>query len=186
MRFMFKIRTMIFSALLVFLIAGCNPVTTLYPLGAPLIPEDKDNFEGSWLKDNDSVISIRFTSNGVGHIAAPFWENDQFRLVQMELIVTKNKDKKFISVRIKERETWDNYYYFAQYDFSDKGELILWEPNIEAFEAAIKTRNLEGVDKNSGINITNPPGVLLKFLNDNDNQTLFKYRNPIVLRKIGK
>lgn len=170
------------------LLAGCSTVTTQNPLSAEHKPIDKDKFEGVWLLDKEAV-SLRFTSNGTARIAGVEWKDDQFRLVQGEMIVTKGKKFNFLSVRFQEDGKWMDHYCFLQYDFTDQGDLLLWLPNDDVFEEAIKTNRLHGVVKkemySTDITITNALGILLEFIDNPENPSLFNYREPIVLRRIA-
>ena len=84
------------------LVAGCTSVTTQYPLSADAKPLDKEKFEGTWLIDKNA-FSIRFASNGVARIAGVEWKDDQFQLLQGEMIVTEGKENNFLSVRFRGR-----------------------------------------------------------------------------------
>ena len=170
------------------LFAGCSAVTTPYPLSTQSKPVDKERFEGTW-QGGEGTVSVRFASNGVARLAGTEWNDDQFRLIQGEMIVAEGKKDNFISVRFEQNGAWTNRYFFLQYKFTDNGDLVLWGPNIDEFEAAIRSGMLQGVvtkKKNTtSISVTNAPGELLDFMNDPERRTLFNYREPMVLRKIA-
>lgn len=174
------------------LLAGCSAVTTPHPLSTQPKPVDKDRFEGTW-QGGEGTVSVRFASNGVARLAGTEWNDEQFRLVQGEMIVAEGKKDNFISVRFEENGTWTNRYFFFQYKFTGNGDLVLWSPNIDEFEAAIKSNVLQGVvttkmvmKKNTtSVSVTNSPGELLDFMNDPGRRNLFNYREPLVLRKIA-
>ncbi|MDD5707600.1 MAG: hypothetical protein PHR35_16890 [Kiritimatiellae bacterium] len=174
-------------ALALFVI-GCSSVTIEQPLSAHPTPVDKDKFEGTWLVEK-SAVDVKFASNGVARIAGTEWEEDHFRLVQGEMIVTEGKENKYISIRFEEDGVWTNWYYFIQYKFTDSGDLVLWLPNADAFETAIKTNALQGLvtkeQYSKSINVTNAPAALLDFMDDPEGRDLFGYREPIVLRRIA-
>jgi hypothetical protein len=172
-------------ALALFVI-GCSSVTIEQPLSEHPTPLDKDKFEGTWLIEK-LILDIRFASNGVARIATTDWKDDRFRLVQGEMIVTEGRKDNFISVRFEEDGAWTNQYFLLQYTFTDNGDLVLWLPNMDEFEDAIRTNTLQGVIEkqySTSISVTNPPAGLLDFMNDPQRQNLFELREPIVLRRI--
>jgi hypothetical protein len=164
-------------------VAGCSfSVMTQYPLSAPPNPVDKDKFEGIWLIDEQLPVYVMSASNGVARIAVVNWEEDNFRLIQGEMILTEGKEgDNFISLRLENEEEWKLFLY----KFKGNGDLLAWEPNSHAFEAAIKTNLLLGSVSEGGIiTVTNSPDEMLAFMNDPERRDLFKYRDPMVLRRI--
>lgn len=187
MKILMKISAII--AISVFLlVSGCSSVTTDRPLSADSKPLDKEKFEGTWLFGDDA-LTVRFASNGVGRLAGVEWKDDQFQLAQGEMIVTEGKKNNFLSVRFQEDGVWTNEYCFFQYSFTDQGDLLLWLPNPDVFEHAIKTNALSGVVRkeqfSTSVTVTNATGVLLDFINQPERLDLFKYKEPVVLRRIA-
>jgi len=187
MRIFVKFFEKILALSVVFLFYGCSSVTITQPLSTQPKPIDKDKFEGTWLIEKDTAV-VRFASNGVARIAGVEWKGENFRLVQGEMIVTEGKTENFISIRFAEDGVWTNRYLFAQYTFTDTGDLVLWPPNTSEFEDAIRTKTLQGVvtkgQYSSSINVTNSPTDMLDFMNDPQRVNLFNYREPMVLRRI--
>jgi hypothetical protein len=175
------------------LVAGCTMVEIQHPLSAQPEPVDKDKFEGTWLLEN-SAIEIRFACNGVAKLAMVGWEDDQFRLVHGEMIVTEGKHDNFISFRGEEAGEWMTNYILLKYKFTEDGYLLLWWSSQEAFAAAIENNLLSGVVKRSlflgretidSVTLASPPDELLKFIDDPERRDLFDYRDPDILRKIA-
>lgn len=173
---------------LALLLSGCSSVTIPHPLSIHPKAVDKDKFEGTWLVDK-SAVEVRFGSNGVARIARTEWKDDHFRLVQGEMIVTEGNKDNYISIRVEEDGVWTNRYFFLKYTFTDSEDLVLWLPNGDAFEAAIKTNALQGVitkkTYSTDISVTNAPASVVDFLNDPERGDLFEYREPMVLRRIA-
>ncbi|MFH1038637.1 MAG: hypothetical protein V1789_08240 [PVC group bacterium] len=182
----FSIVLLSISAML--LTSGCSSVTTKHPLSNNPKPIDQEKFEGVWLVD-DTVVHVQFGSNGIAQIAGLEWENNQFHIVQGEMIVTEGDKHNFLSVRFQEDGKWMDDYLFLAYKFSEQGDLILWLPNEDVFEEAIEKKQLDGVIKqqqySTDITITTAPEKLLEFIIDPDNLKLFEYREPMILRKVA-
>jgi len=132
--------------LAVFLICGCSTVTTKYPLTTDPNSYDREDFEGAWLIKDD-IFFIRFADNGIARIAAVRWEDNRFHLGHGEMIVTKEDKSNYLSVRFREEQEWMNEYLILQYLFTDTGDLVLWIPNSDIFEKAIKDKKLKGAIK---------------------------------------
>lgn len=183
-----KTRAMLLTICAALLFAGCSTVATKHPLSKQPKPIDREKFEGVWLMD-DETVHVRFASNGVARIAALEWKDDQFEIARGEMVVTEGKEHNLLCVRFQEDAKWMDRYYFLQYEFTDQGDLVLWLPDGDAFEQAIKRKRLRGtISKQHGtdITITSPPENLLEFINDPGDVKLFKHREPIVLQKVVK
>jgi hypothetical protein len=175
--------------LLVLLIGpGCSSVTSTHPLSIDPTPIDKEKFEGIWIMEN-GTIHVKFTDNGLARLAALDWEENEFRVIQGEAIVTQGKAHNFLSIRYQENPEKREGYFFLPYKFTDQDDLVLWPPVPGVFEKMIENKKLKGIAKkgkySTSITITNEAGALLNIINDPDNLGLFDYRNLIVLRKIA-
>jgi hypothetical protein len=167
--------------------AGCSSVTTKYPLVEKRQPIDKEKFEGSWLLDKD-VITIKFDTTGTARIGGVDWKDNRFQLSEGEMIVAVGQNANYLSVRTKEEDGWADRYYLFEYKFDSDKILILWEPDLAAFEAAVKSGQLRGTVKKENssteISLTDSPGVVLDFLNKSKDKGLFDYHKPSILMKI--
>ncbi len=172
---------------MLFFICACSTVSTPYPLNDQPTPMDQEKFEGTWIVEGGAV-AVRFADDGVGHIAGVEWEGGKFRLMQGELIVTEGVPTNYLSIRFDDQGQWHEQYALVRYKFTDQGELVLWSPDIEAFESAIEAKELKGaIEKdryNTEITLTEAPDSLVRFMNDPKRQNLFNYQEPIVLRRI--
>ena len=178
------------SIFIIVLTLSCSSVTIRYPISNSPEPIDQEKFEGIWLVDDDEVIHVKFAGNGIARIAGLEWENNQFTMMRGEMIISAGDEHNFLSVRFQEDDKWMNDYYFLIYKFTEKGDLVLWLPNVDAFEEAIRKKQLQGIIEkeqySTNITITNASEKLLEFINDPDNLMLFEYREPIVLYKITR
>lgn len=170
------------------LLCNCSSVSTPYPLTNSPEAIDKEKFEGSWIfDDKGQVLQVKFDDKNVAHIAGLQWENDDFEIGKMEMVLIEGNDHKFMSLRAEEEGEWLEEYYFYQYKFTDQGDLILWPPNMEGFEHAIEQGLLNGGIKkgkySTSIAITSDASILLKVLNGPDNSKLLDYKNPTILKK---
>lgn len=168
--------------------SGCSSVTTRHPLSGNPEAIEKEEFEGTWIAD-DNVFHVKFAGNGVAQIAGVEWESDQFHIVHGEMIVTKGNEHNFISVRFEENGKWMDDYAFLSYKFTDQGDLVLWVPDIDVFEEMVEKNLLQGVVRkgqySTNITITDTSAKILEIINNPDNLKIFRYREPVFLRKLA-
>lgn len=172
------------------LLCQCSSVTTTQPLASKPKAIDKEKFEGTWLVDGKgNNLQVKFDDDGIAQIAALEWKGDHFELETMEMTVAEKGEYKFISLRAKEDGQWVKNYYFAQYKFTEQGDLIVWPPDSKAFENAIKEKLIHGEIKpgkySTEVNISSDANSLLKLISGSKNSELFDYQTPIILRKIA-
>jgi hypothetical protein len=172
---------------LVSTLMGCASVTIQQPLPAKFDAEEQDMIEGEWVAEGQ-IIYVRFADNGIGRFAGVDWKEGRFQLDEGEIIVTKGTEKSFLSVRVKESGVWDDRYYFAQYRFTESGDLELWLPDAKAFGDAVAKGKLEGVVEKGkhtqSVSISSKPEKVLAFLNDPANGALFDEKEPMVLKRL--
>lgn len=171
------------------LLAGCDSVVSEEPLPeSQLTPEELARFEGTWVggqKDREA-ITVRFACNGVAELATVRWENGRYRLVKVVMVVAHGRRDGEKSGFLSLSGLDTNGYLVARYQFTTDNDAVLWLPNPKPFEAAIKRGRLMGrVHDKGGAEITAAPEVLLDFLNDPANQSLFLYEEPVVFTKVA-
>lgn len=173
--------------LLFLLLGGCSSVVVLQPLPQVTDPQEQSMLAGEWLTE-DTVVTLRFSSKGIGCLAGLDWRDDHFQLDEGDLIVTKSGDKKYFSVRFRENGKWQEWYYFVRYQLTEWDDLIIWPPVVGSFENAVASGVLQGtVEKGTGgtrVTMTSSPEKLLDFLDGQGDGLLFHYEEPIVLRRL--
>jgi hypothetical protein len=172
---------------LVSTLVGCASVTIQQPLPAKIDAAEQALFEGEWVSEGQ-IIYVRFGDKGIGRFAGVDWKEGRFQLDEGEIFVTKGVDKSFLSVRIKENGVWDDRFYFAQYRFTEPGDLVLWLPDTKAFGDAVAKGKLEGVVEKGkhtqSVTISSKPEKVLAFLNDPASGALFDEKEPMVLKRL--
>jgi hypothetical protein len=166
---------------------GCTSVTLLQPLPATSDATERARLEGEWIAE-DQILYVRFGRDGLGQIAGVDWKDDRFRLETGEIIASQGGKHHYLSVRVRTNGEWEHHYYFVQYDFTPQGDLVLWLPDANAFEAAVRMGKLQGtVEKTKyvhNVEITSPPEVILAFLKDPGNEELFDTEDPMILGRL--
>lgn len=173
---------------LILLFISCSSVTIKYPISNSPDTIENKKFEGIWLVDDNDVIHVKLDNNGVIKIAGLEWANNVFSIMPGEMIISSGDMHNFLSVRFQEDSKWMDNYYFLIYKFTEKGDLIMWLPKLDAFEEAISKKQLQGVIEtgqySKDITITDSPENLLSFINGSHSQDLFDFREPIVLYRV--
>lgn len=173
--------------LLLSTLMGCASVTLQWPLPAKIDAAEQALFEGEWISEGQ-IIYVRFTDDGAGRFAGVDWKEGRFQMDEGEIIVSKGRERSFLSVRVKENGVWDERYYFAQYRFTEPGEMVLWLPDTKAFGEAVEKGMLEGsVEKGKhtqSVTISSEPEKVLAILNDPANGALFGEKEPMILKRL--
>lgn len=182
------ISTLLLLVMAMLLATSCSSVSTSFPLSDDPKPIDQKEFEGAWLVDEE-VFHVRFDSNGVAQTAVVEWKSNEFHIVRGEMTVAEGEENNFLSIRFQEDGKWTNNYFFLSYTFTEDHDLILWAPDVEAFEELLEKKELQGIVEkdqySTSITITNEPALFLKCINDPDNLKLFQYRDPLILKKLS-
>lgn len=168
--------------------AGCSTVTVNAPLTATPTARDVSCFEGVWLMDKET-LTIRFDKNGVGQVGAAEFKDDKFQLFRAEIYPTHGQYRRFLALRLQENGQWLPDYYLVQYDFTDQGELLIWQPELDAFATLVNAKKLQGEVKLDGmakeVRLTSPGEMVLKALDTPGLTGLFRYQKPSVLRRVA-
>ncbi len=168
------------------LVAGCGRVTTALPLQPDAPPADREQWEGTWQRGADTSASLRFTCDGIAHIARIEWDDDHFKVSQSEMVVAAGKrgrqQRHFLSYREQAYDgKWADSYYLAQYQFDGDGAVVIWLADPEAFRQAVESKRLQG----DGTWIRSDPKALLEFIDAPENMTLFDHDHPFILKKVA-
>jgi hypothetical protein len=174
--------------LLIPVLTGCASVTLVQPLPAMEDAAERARFEGEWIMDGE-IVYVRFGSKNTGQFAGVDWKEEQFQLDTGELVVSRGMKHDYLSVRVKMKDQWEDHYYFAQYAFTDEGNLLVWLPDPEAFDQAIQEGRLEGAVERTqythNVELTDTPEKILAFLNEPGNGDLFDYSAPRTLKRLA-
>jgi hypothetical protein len=183
-------------ALLVFYLAttlaisACSSVTVQIPLIASAsTQEERNRLSGSWLgSENESVIHVAFPDEKIGKLARVDWQDGAFRLVEGEWHLTEVGERKILSARMQEKGKWPDFYFFAEYIFSEPDYLVIWPPKVSTFEQAVADEQLAGAITRSKyethVQLTGRSKQLMDFLAGSAG--LFDHQKPIILRRITR
>lgn len=169
------------------LFSGCSEVLVTQPLPAARNPSDREKLEGYWLMEK-KVVFIKFADNGVGHLAALDWRDNQFQVVKAEMIISEGSTRRFLCLRMDGTERPSDDYALFTYRLSPDGELSFILPDEDKFKALIDSGELVGSVSRGrhsmSVRISSPPEVVLKILDNPARNDLFKNREPFVLRRL--
>ena len=186
MRCLTRFASLLFAGLI---LSGCTVVTTAHPLTSTTARLDRTEFEGHWLLgagDQDTILSVRFSRDGIGHVGVVEWERERLSLRGGEMIVGargRPGAPRCLSIRLKTEDGWSSYL-LAAYRFADNGDLVLWPPRPEAFRAALESKRLQGEESSGEMVLTSTADELSRFLGDPESGELFKSDSPLVLRRV--
>lgn len=169
------------------LACGCGTVSVMRPLEEKVDAREKARFEGAW-SGYGAIIFVHVPEKGLPQVATLQWSGDRFRVRQGRMSITIGQSHRFVCVSPEEGKEKGAGWLLLQYRFASDGDLVIWLPNAEAIERAVRDANIEGeirASKHStDVVITSPPEKLLEFLDGKANFALFHYETPVVLRKV--
>ena len=174
-------------ALAVLAVGGCSSVTLVKPLPANTSASDRAQLEGRWVSGGD-VLFVKFTDDGIGKVAGVDWKNGRFELSEAELVVSRANDRGFLSIRSRGTDGWDQEVYLLEYQLTRDGDLVIWEPDPEAFAAVVGQGLIEGTvergEHTVNVTLTDAPEKVLAFLGDPVNGELFDLRHPTIATRL--
>ncbi len=166
---------------------GCSSVTLTQPLPANGSADDRVRLEGSWTSGGE-VLFIRFTDDGIGKLAGVDWKEGRFVLAEAEIVVSRAGDRGFLSFRSRGTNGWDQEYFLVEYHFTSDGDLVIWEPDPEAFAAAVDKGLLAGIvergEHTVNVTLTGAPEKMVALIGDPANRDLFDPRRPTVVTRL--
>lgn len=166
---------------LIFL-GGCSVVYIHQPLSEKSETKDKSVFIGDW-KAEDGVLHLQFDSKEILHFATIEWKDDMFVMETGYAIVTEVGSDAYLSVKIKEDDGYDEDYVIVKCERKNSDELVIYYPDKDIFEAAVKDKQLEGTIEKYDIRITSSPQNVRQFLLKTN---AFSNEDPLILKKISR
>ncbi len=172
------------------LLSGCSTVsmTTALPHASSASEvADREQLEGAWACGG-AVIQLRFREDGTGVFAAMEWEDEQFVPEQHELVVTPVDARRFLSVRVYEDGEWLPNHYLVEYGLGEAGELVVWQPDVQAFVEAVDRGDLAGTiergEYSTDVILAAAPEHIMAFLSRAERAALFDLSDPMTCTKI--
>ena len=193
---------LLFTSLLA---SGCNPVFVKHPIGEPISEDTEslaDKFDGAWLTDGNPIY-LKYVPAGKLRVATLSWDENKQKFVKEEetILLTTHHGAHYMNSPESQCDQ-GTQYRFVRYTFAADNSLVIWQPRAEAFEKAVRNRELKGaveetkstVTFNGGselelssnvIRVTATKDEVLKFIRDGKFTEQFEVEDPIVLRKLG-
>ena len=170
----------------IYYLASCSSVSFKHPLPSVKIAKEQQNeLRGSWLFQN-SIIHMEFPDDNKAKLAITHWDDGQFKLGEAELLFTNIENKSYISLRVQPENKSRENYSILRYKLDDEN-LLLWHPNVEAFEVLIQEKDIEGEiekdNQSTNILVSSSSESLLKLYRTNVN-VKYNYEEPLILRRV--
>lgn len=164
---------------------GCTGLATSEPLGEAVEAVDRDKLEGVWDRGDGLPCIVKFGQDGVGRMTCLNPPGEDPEIGRSEIIPTaKTQRHHVLSIRSQEESgKWLKKWHFVGYKFQCP-YLIFWLPDLETFNEASNTGELQWTWDGDDFVITNWPEVIVQVMNDQD-RDWFDYTDPIVLRRLA-
>jgi len=174
---------------------GCDSVGSKYLIGERIQDDLSEQFNGVWSCD-DGVVYAHYLNNGELRTAFVDWEQDNFKLEEIPVVLTKCGTKTFINFPgTQELGKTGSGYLFLYYYFISSDSFAICMPEATLFEKAIDKKRIKGqIKKEKTINnkistsiyLEEPSDSICAFIENNDISKLFDLENPGIYKRIKK
>jgi len=184
---------LIAMSLVVSLLIGCSTVTTKQPIGTEPYSPSKQEWEGTWLSD-DEIIIIMVIDEKKGIIKLAWIEDKDpdFKLETVTCKLMKSQNGMYINALNIPGEDFGGYYIWGKIQIKND-KIIIWPPLFEAFKSAYEENKVKalvekrqnqktGLLEISDIKLTDEPSKILLVIENNNKY--FDWENPIVLVRL--
>ena len=177
---------------LALMLGACDAVHTLEPVGGPLPADSELDLTGLWRAQDGEVGRIVQLAGGELRLASVQWDEQQetFTLEQFEGLLTHDEGAYYLNVRLPEDEGRDDepaHYSFQRVLVGD-GHLVLLEPKVPHFEAAVEAGELAGrVERRERYRIVHVEAdreALTRFVRPEAVGEQFRVDRPVVLERL--
>ncbi len=183
---MLRLRATVCTATILIAIAGCGGVSSTHPVGSPAPNDFLKKLEGTWRGNN--VIYVKSLGHGKLELAGLELDDGHFALKTLKVIVGKIGDAYFVSFHDSGKGE-DQPYTFLKLVVANERTVILFPPNIPAFEQAVTQKKLKGTvvnnDGRTTVHIESERSAFDEFLASNKSGQLFSIDVPLVLHRIA-
>nr|WP_320190169.1 hypothetical protein [uncultured Desulfobacter sp.] len=173
----------------IILFSGCSTVVSKNPVGLKPFAPSKEQIEGIWLSDNETIkIKLINESEGIIKFA---WIEDKASDFKLETVtgkLLKGNKGVYINALGQPGDDFGGYYIWGKIQFKDH-KIIIWPPSFESFKLAFENNKIKAiVEKNDNGKITDiklidkPKGIIDLIEN---NSSFFDWENPIILIKMS-
>ena len=169
----------------VIIITGCHSVFTSHPMGDNPIKIAGENWNGTWINKDGSVV-VKVTDPEKGHLIAALIESkkDDLILKKYDIEIRGTNNFTFINFKMKD-EKGTMRYVWGKINKDDK-TIVIWAPNIEMFRELVNAKKLPGEIKNKDVYLETLKDEHLKFIMSEKNSLLFQLNKPAVFYRLSK
>ncbi|MEN8165774.1 MAG: hypothetical protein ABFS37_16715 [Acidobacteriota bacterium] len=191
---MMKTQTLIRAAATLALctVIGCSTVTSVNPIGRPLVTDLSAELTGTWMGAEGNQLQIHCDSAGDLTYAVTEWKEDQgaFVLETGDGLLTSIGDRVFFN-DLEDQAGEPSKYSFLLLRVMD-GQLIVWLPNVDAFRKLVEEKvlvgDIEEDSQASNVVLTGSSEEIAKTLETLDLAELFDWSEPaiVLVRTAGR
>ena len=181
-------KNLITLSLFMIFLNGCTTVVTKHPIGTEPYFAAEDEWQGTWLTDNE-IIKIKVIDESAGSIQIAWIEDNEselkFEKVNCKLM--KSENAVYIHSLDLPNEDFGGYYVWGKVQI-ENNKIIIWEPMFEAFKSVYIEKKLKAsVEKNdkqeiSNIQLTDTPVNILSVIEAD--KTFFDWEKPTILMRL--
>ncbi len=172
------------AGLLAVVLAGCDYVASVEPLGRRPLRAEPAEWAGTWLND-DGALTVRVVDPGRGHLEVGWIDAKPEGLVMesIEVHLRQFQGDRYASVTgLEEQEELDGYLWLR---LERQGErLLLWLPSAASFRRLVEEGTLPGELRDDGVVLGKLADDQLALIGSDADGVLFEWREPMVLERV--
>jgi hypothetical protein len=170
---------------------GCSNVTSTQRLGDAVGPEKAKDFEGVWLATDNSPFHVRHVKNNELRIGSLNWKDGRYVAGEITGFVTSDDGQEYINLLDSEHQASGNEYVFVQVVKNNTNHILLYWPQVSAFEKAVNNGRLAGDvvrKENSGVEVVlkSDTRQLNAYIHPDEKANQFGVEPSVLLRCIKK
>lgn len=172
------------ASLLAVLLAGCDYVASVEPVGQRPVRAEPAEWAGTWLND-DGALTVRVVDPGRGHLEVGWIEAKPDGLVMesIEVHLREYRGDGYASVTgLEEQEELDGFLWLRLERESER--LLLWLPSAASFRRLVEDGKLPGELKEDGVVLGKLDDAQLALIGADAEGVLFEWREPMVLQRV--
>lgn len=178
--------------LLLLFLSSCSSVVSQYPVGLEDHSIVADEWNGTWLNENEIVkIHVIDQSKGIIEIAWIEHSQEAFKFESMTCQLRKGKNWLYANVMDIPNEKVEGYYWGKLK--KEEKKILLWLPSVEAFRQAAETGQIDAVvdvthskklkmQTSETVRLVDNQKVIVNLI-ENNGSKYFEWEDPIVLIK---
>ncbi len=182
----------ILAGFLLFVTFSCEAVFTSHPIGKKIVKLNGEDWEGTWLHKEGSLVTKVFDSEkGILTISWIEPKGQEFKHVTEEVYIRESGELMFWSMKDKFQSiggksgSQKDRYIWGKIQ-KDGRQIIVWRPDIDYFKQLVNNGELPGKIDDGSVFLDDLKPEQLKIFKSETEGLLYNREEPVALLQIFK